>query len=166
MQAHELYHAVNPTVIQAMFNWMRETEKDLYKTTVTTLANNRKLRPVFVQKKSIPDQITWMHNTLKLRTSNTVGEHLLQVWFMQGQKDLLVAFCDAMDIKHNGEGAVEGDLPESLDAEKLKDAVDILVEKFDPKIVTLYLRIFNLQTQDGWPALTEILEKDERLSLV
>lgn len=165
MQANELYQAIDPAVIQDMFSWMRETEKDLYKTSLSTLANNRKLRPVFVQKKSIPDQITWMHNTLKLRTSNTIGEHLLQVWFMQGQKDLLVTFCDNMDIKHNGEGAVEGDLPESLDAEKLKTSVDTLVEKYDPKVVTLYLQIFNMQTEDGWPALTEALVTDERLKL-
>lgn len=165
MQAHEIYQAIDPALIQDMFKWMRETEKDLYKTTLNTLANNRKLRPVFVLKKTIPDQISWMHNTLKLRTSNTISEHLFQVWFMQGQKDLLITFCDAMDIKHNGEGAVEGDLPESLDSEKLKSAVDALVAKFDPKLVTLYLQIFNLQTKDGWPALTEILENDERLKL-
>ncbi len=84
---------------------------------------------------------------------------------MQGQQDLLIAFCDAMDIKHNGEGAVEGDLPDSLDADKLKGAVDTLLEKFAAGKVTLYLRLFNMQTKNGWDSLSELLEKDEHLKL-
>ncbi|MGE9267078.1 MAG: hypothetical protein ACQKBY_03185, partial [Verrucomicrobiales bacterium] len=162
MKAHEICKNIDPALISDLFNWMRSEEKDLYKTTLATLANNRKLRPVFVQKKSIPDQITWMHNTLKLRTSDAIAEHLFQVWFMKGQKELLASFCDGMGIEHN-EGTVEGDLPESLDADKLKATTDALLASHDPKLITLYLRIFNLQTPEGWDALSTLLESDERL---
>ena len=57
-----------------------------------------------------------------------IAEHLLQVYFMQGQEGMLVTFCDALDIPHNGKGQVEGRLPETLDAEKLKAAIDALLE--------------------------------------
>jgi len=84
---------------------------------------------------------------------------------MKGNQDLLVAFCDAMEIEHDGSGAVDGELPESLDADKLKQSVDVLTEKFDAELVSVYLHVFNLQNEGGWPALTDLLEKDDRLAL-
>ncbi|MFD2159978.1 hypothetical protein ACFSW8_13805 [Rubritalea tangerina] len=165
MNAYEIYQNIKPSIIVDLFQWMRNEERELYKTTVATLANDRKLRPVFIQKKPVADQIAWMHKTLKLKSCDMVGEHLFQVYFMQGQQDLLVSFCDAMDIEHDGKGSVDGDLPETLDADKLKAAVDTLVEKFDPQLVSLYLRVFNLQTENGWDSLTELIASDDRLAL-
>lgn len=144
---------------------MRDEERDLYKSTVATLAQDRKLRTVFIQKKPVPAQIAWMHQTLKLKSSNMIGEHLFQVYFMQGQQALLIAFCDAMGIEHDGKGAVDGELPADLDADKLKAAVDTLIESNDPQLVSLYLRVFNLQRAGGWDSITAILASDERLAL-
>lgn len=165
MKPHEIYQQLDPALVEEMFLFFRETERDLYKSAVASLASNRKLRPVFVQKKPVPEQIAWLHKTLKLRSSDIIGEHLFQAWFMKGQQPLLVDFCDSMDIAHNGEGTVEGDLPADLDADKLKATLDTLIGKYDPRLVTLYLRVFNLQTLSGWPALAAALEEDERLVL-
>jgi len=151
VKAYEIYQTADAALVTEMFTWMRENEKDLYKTAVATLAADRKLRPI--------------HKTLKLRTSDTIGEHLFQVFFMKGQQDLLISFCDGMGIKHDGEGSVDGELPKELDAEKLKTTVDSLLEKNDTKLVTLYLYVFNLQTQAGWENLTKVLKEDDRLKL-
>jgi hypothetical protein len=148
-----------------MFLYFREEERDLYKTTVSSLAQNRKLRPVFVQKKPVPEQIAWLHKTLQMRGQDVVGEHLFQVWFMKGQQPLLIDFCDSMGIEHNGEGSVEGELPGELDDEKLKATVDTLLNKYNPKLVSLYLLIFNKQTLDGWDNLAKLIEEDERITL-
>lgn len=148
-----------------MFQWMRDEERDLYKTTLATLAQDRKLRPVFIQKKSVVDQITWMHKTLTLKSNDMIGEHLFQVYFMKGQQNLLVAFCDAMEIPHDGTGAVDGELPDSLDADKLSSTIDTLIEKFGAPLVTLYLNVFNLQTESGWDSISSALENDTRLTL-
>ena len=165
MTAHELFQTVNPSLVQDMFKWMRDTDRNLYKTALGSLASNRKLRPQFVQKKSVVDQISWMHNTLKLKSSDMIAEHLLQVYFMKGQEEMLASFCDGLGIEHDGKGQVEGDLPETLDAGKLKAAIDTLLEKYDAGLVALYLHTFNLQTPDGWSALADALENDERLKL-
>jgi len=165
VKAYEIYQQINPSLVSDLFTWIRENDRALYNTPVATLAANRKLRPVFVQKKSFPDQVSWLHKTLKLKTSDTVGEHLFQVWLMKGQKGILTNFCDGMDIAHDGEGTVEGGLPEELDAEKLKTTVDSLISAHDPQLVALYLHVFNLQTSEGWGPLTDILEKDNRLAL-
>lgn len=165
VNAYQIYQEIDPALTRDMFTWIRDNERQLYKTAVSSLAASRNLRPVFVEKKSVPDQIAFIHKTLKLRTSDTIGEHLLQVWFMKGQQDLLISFCDGMGIEHDGEGSVEGSLPDTLDDEKLKATIDDLISKHDPRIVTLYLRVFNLQTSEGWENLATILEEDDRLKL-
>jgi len=165
MKAFEIYQTVDPAIVTDMFFWLRDNERQLYKSAIASLTAARKLRPVFVEKKPVPEQIAWLHKTLKLRTSDTVGEHLFQVYFMKSQQEILKTFCDGMGIEHDGEGSVEGSLPETLDDEKLTSTVDSLLESNDPKLVTLYLHLFNLQTKDGWDNLGEKLENDDRLEL-
>ena len=165
MKSFEIYQQVAPSLVSDMFLWIRENDRPLYKSAVASLTSARKLRPVFVEKKPVPEQIAWLHKTLKLRTSDTVGEHLLQAYFMKAQQELLKAFCDGMGIEHDGEGSVEGSLPETLDDEKLATTLDSLLESNDPKLVTLYLHLFNLQTKDGWDNLRERLAEDDRLKL-
>jgi hypothetical protein len=165
VKAHEIYQALAPELVTQMLDWFRDHERAVYKNAVATLAQNRRLRPVFIQRKPLPQQYAWIQKTCSLNSCDTIGEHLLQAWFLAGHQPLLAAFCDAMGIPHDGKGSVQGDLPESLDAEKLDAAVDKLLESHDPRLVTLYLRVFNLQVPGGWPELTAKLENDERLKL-
>ena len=165
MNAFEIYQKIDPSPISDMFLWIRENDRQLYKSAIATLTANRNLRPVFVEKKSVAEQITWLHKTLKLKTSDTIGEHLFQVYFMKGQQELLIGFCDGMGIEHDGEGSVEGTLPEVLDDEKLKATIEALLDAHDANLVTLYLTVFNLQTANGWDNLEGLLESDERLTL-
>lgn len=165
MKAHELYTAVDPAIVNQMLDWFRANDRNVYKSAVSTLASNRKLRPVFITQKPLPEQYAWIHKTLKIRACDTIGEHLLQAYLMAGQQSMLAMFCDGLGIPHDGKGSVVGDLPKKLDAERLKSTVDRLVDLFDPKLFTLYLRCFNLQVDGGWPELTELLESDSRLVL-
>lgn len=165
MKAHELYSAVDPAVVTEILDWFRANDRNVYKSAVATLAANRKLRPVFVQKKTLPDQYAWILKTLKLNACDTIGEHLLQAYLMSAQQSLLGMFCDGLGIPHDGKGSVVGDLPKKLDPERLNTTIDKLVDIFDPKMLTLYLRCFNLQLPGGWPELTAKLESDERLKL-
>ena len=165
VKAHELYSAVDPAVVTQILDWFRTNDRNVYKSAVATLATNRKLRPIFIEKRAMADQYTWVHKTLKLRACDTIGEHLLQAYLMAGQQSLLAMFCDGMGIPHDGKGSVVGDLPKKLDAERLASTIDRLVGLFDPKLLTVYLHCFNMQLPDGWPELTAKLESDERLVL-
>jgi hypothetical protein len=165
VKAHEIYTAVDPAIVTGMLDWFRANDRNVYKSAVATLAGNRKLRPVYVQKKPLPEQYAWIHKTLKIHACDTIGEHLLQAYLMAAQQSLLAMFCDGMGIPHDGKGSVVGDLPKKLDPERLATTVDRLVDVFDPKILTLYLRCFNLQVPGGWPELTAKLESDGRLVL-
>lgn len=165
MKAYELYQKISPELALQQFQWMRDDERELYKTAISTLASAKKLRPVFVTKKSVPEQVAWIVKQLINKKNNPIAEHLLQAFFMKGQQDMLVTFCDGLEIKHDGKGTVEEELPENLDKDKLKIAVDALFDKFEPEITSLYLYVFNIQTTNGWDSLTEILDKDSRVLL-
>ena len=165
MKAHELYTAVDPAIVTQLLDWFRANDRNVYRSAVATLAANRKLRPVFVEKKSMVEQYAWIHKTLKMKPCETIGEHLLQAYLMSAQQSLLGMFCDGMGIPHDGKGSVVGDLPKKLDATRLDTTVDRLVDIFDPKLFTVYLHCFNMQVPNGWPELTAKIESDARLVL-
>jgi len=165
VKAHEIYNAIDPALVTQMLNWFRENDRSVYRSAISSLAQSRKLRLAFIQKKPLADQYAWVLKTLKSKQSDTVGEHLVQVWLMAGNQEMLAKFCDIMEIEHDGKGSVTGDLPETMGAATLDQAVDQLVGDFDPKLVTLYLQVFNLQRPGGWEALSNKLESDDRLVL-
>ncbi len=165
MKAHELYSAVDPAIVTQILDWFRANDKNVYRSAVATLAGNRKLRPVFIEKKSMADQYAWIHKTLKINACDTIGEHLLQAYLMAGQQSLLAMFCDGMGIPHDGKGSVVGNLPKKLDTERLNSTIERLVDIFEPKLFAVYLHCFNMQVPGGWPELSEKLASDERLKL-
>jgi len=165
VKAHEIYSAVDPAIVSQMLDWFRANDRNVYKSAVTTLAGNRKLRPVFIQKKSLPEQYAWIHKTMKLNSCDTIGEHLLQAYLMAGQQSLLGMFCDGMGIPHDGKGSVVGELPKQLDPERLTETVERLLGVFEPKLFTVYLHCFNLQAPGGWSNLSDMLASDARLTL-
>ncbi len=165
MKAHELYSAVDPAIVTQILDWFRANDRNVYRSAVATLAANRKLRPVFIEKKSMADQYAWIHKTLKINACDTIGEHLLQAYLMAGQQSLLAMFCDGMGIPHDGKGSVVGNLPKKLDTERLNSTIERLVDIFEPKLLAVYLHCFNMQVPGGWPELSEKLASDEHLKL-
>ena len=165
MKAHEIYATIDPSLFTGMLDWFRANDRNIYRTAVNTLTANRKLRPVFVEKKPLAEQYSWILKTLQLRACDSIGEQLIQAYLMAGQQPMLAAFCNAMGIPHDGKGVVTGNLPTQLDADKLSAAIDQLIASHDAKLVTLYLICFNMQVPDGWPTLTEKLATDDRLKL-
>ncbi|MGI8603229.1 MAG: hypothetical protein ACR2OZ_09540 [Verrucomicrobiales bacterium] len=164
MKACELFQKISPSLANNIIGYLRDQQKEVYRAAVGTLATQRKLRPQFVQKKSREQQAAWILDTLKLRSSESIGEQVLQVWLMKAKAAMLVQFLNALGIAHDGNGAVD-DLPSTLDAAKLKEALDKLLENFPGEDVAVYLNIFQLQQPGGWPEVSEALASDPRLKL-
>ena len=161
-QAYELFQDMTPETARSVFQYLRDEQREVYKATVSSLTTNRKLRPVFIQRKPVVEQIDWMLKNVKLRGSAEVAAQVLQLWLLKGHTTLLTAFLDGLGIPHDGEGAAE-DIPDNLDAKKLKSTVTSLLKSHDPEIVKIYLHIFQLQRTEGWPELTALIEATPEL---
>jgi len=148
---------------EEVFRNLRETSRDVYKGVIISLAKERRLRPVFIQRKPVEAQVDWLVKTAKLKSSDGVVEHVLQVWLLKSHKELLIDFLDAIGLPHDGDGTVD-ELPDELDADKVGPAIDVLLKNRSPELVATYLWVFQLQKPGGWPPLTERLQQDPRLA--
>jgi hypothetical protein len=153
---------MKPETALAVFQYLRDEQREVYKATISSLATNRKLRPVIIQRKPVPEQIEWMLKNVKLRGSAEVAAQVLQLWLLKGHTAVLTAFLDGLGISHDGEGAAD-DIPDEFDAKKLKSTVASLLKNHDAEIVRIYLHIFQLQKSDGWPELTALIESTPEL---
>jgi hypothetical protein len=160
MKHNELFANMSPELGTRILTYLREEQREAYKQVIAGLASKRKLRPVFIQRKPTAQQIEWLNSTLKLPMSAEIGEQVLTLFLMHGRKDMLEQFLNDLEIE-NEDGTVE-DLPESLDEDKARTAVDNLFEKFADDEVALYLYMFQLQTAEGYPTLAKILDSDPR----
>ena len=162
---HELYQKMTPETAAAGLAFLRKEDRETYKTGLSSLAIQRKLRPAFIQKRSGDKQIEWMVEQMKMKTSVAVGEHMLQNWLMKEHTDMLVLFLDKLEIDHDGEGSVDGELPDELDDAKLNDAIDSVLAKKDAEVVAIYLHMFKLQRPVEWDNLGAMLKDDPRLAI-
>jgi len=156
MKATELFQKMTPETAASVFQYLRDEQREVYSASLASLAANRKLRPVFIQRKPAPQQIEWLVKNSKLRGSEEIAEHAIQLWLLKGHKDLLVNFLDGLGIEHDGEGAAD-DIPEKLNAKKLTATVTKLLTEHDPEIVRIYLHTFQMQSSDGWPELDKLI---------
>jgi len=162
MKAYEIFREIQPETATSVFQYLRDEQREVYTASLSTLAANRKLRPVFIQRKPGPAQIEWLVKNIKLKTSDEIAEHVIQLWLMKAHQEMLTQFLDGVGIEHDGEGAAE-DIPDELDAKKLKTTVDQLLKDQDAEAVRIYLHVFQTQRPDGWTELTSLIESTPEL---
>lgn len=164
MKAYYIFQKADEETISNILEWMRNEERGVYHAAVRELAALKKIRPLYIQQKPVKEQFVWLHKNLQWIPSVEIGDHLLQVWLLRKHKRMLIDFLNDLGIAHNGHGIVDV-LPDELDKEKLAKAVDHLYEKYPAGVASVYLQMFQLQTNKGWESLTEILENDPRVTV-
>ncbi len=165
MTSYTIFQRADEATVALILDWLRNQERGLYRAAINELSALKKLRPQYVKQKPVTEQFEWLKKMLSWKPAETIGDHLLQVWLVRKQESMLVNFLNALGIEHNGHGMVDGDLPESLDAEKLGTAVKDLYEKNPAGVVSVYLQMFQNQTDNGWTELQEILDSEPRFTL-
>jgi len=164
MTPNEIFARMPGSTANELFTHVFEKQKPLYKATIDTLAKQRKLRPVFVERKPRPERYAWLKEALGRKQNEGVAAHLLQIWLVGQHGQLLREFLDGLGIKHDENGTVE-ELPPPPEREQLSQVVDTILEKHDPDVVRVYLHAFQAFDDTGWPVLGEMLGSDERLRL-
>lgn len=147
-----------------LLGFLFEKEKPLYKATIDSLAKQRKLRPVFIEKKPREERFAWLKDTLGKKANDAIAAHLLQIWLVGAHKQVLCDFLDALNIAHDENGTIDN-LPAAPPKEDLSRAIATLLEKHDAGVVKVYLHAFQALDENGWSTLEELLKEDERLQL-
>jgi hypothetical protein len=163
MTAHEIIGFMSPALADHILQQIESIDKQLYRGTMSSLAEARKLRPVFLERKPRPERHADMIAQLSKPRHDELAGNLLRIWLMKSQAAMLTEFLDSLGIKHEN-GAVE-DLPETIEDDRLKQAIDQLLSNHEPEKVAVYLQAFNSMNDVQWPFLTGMLEKDERWQL-
>lgn len=138
-------------------------DKDVYRATLAAVAQLRKVRPVFLERKPRAERNAFLVSGLASPALEANAANLLSTWLVKTQATLLADFLDTLKIKHD-QGVVE-DLPKSVDDTAVDLALENLLTKYPHDLVTIYLHAFNHLNQPNWENLTLHVETDPRLSL-
>ena len=165
MKSHELFQQMSPALAAQVLGYVQRERTPDYKTVVQGLAQQRKLRPVFVERKPPPERYAWMQAALGRKVSDTFAAHLLQAWLLGANRSLLCDFLDSLGVAHDADGTVE-ELPESPPKAKLHEVITGLLAKYPAEIVAVYLHAFHdMDSTVSWPPLGEVLQEDNRVKL-
>jgi hypothetical protein len=161
--AYELFGFMSASLANEIIESTFTANKELYKATLAAVAEARKVRPVFLERQPRQDRHKGMIDMLGRPRMNVAAGALIRGWLMQSEKAMLVDFLNALGIEHK-DGAVE-DLPKTVEDDKLRAAVQLLLEKHPTEKVAIYLNAFKEMNEVDWPNLKGILDAEPRLQL-
>jgi hypothetical protein len=163
LTSHELLGFMSPALAREILAYAFESDKPLYRAVLSAVAEARKLRPVFLERHPRAQRDTTILATLARPALEAVTANLIRTWLLKKYNNMLVDFLDALGIAHK-EGVVE-ELPATMDDAKLRSGIDVLLGKYPPEVVAVYLNAFNDMNEVEWETLKELLKSDKRLQL-
>jgi hypothetical protein len=163
LTSHELFGFMSPGLANEIITYTFESDKPTYRATLGAVAQARHLRPVFLERQPRPQREAMMISTLSKPALEAVAGGLIRAWLLKKHQAMLEDFLNALGIT-NEKGVVDN-LPGSMDDTKLKSAIEVLLAKYPPEAVAIYLNAFNDMNEANWANLKNILESDPRLQL-
>jgi hypothetical protein len=165
MRAHEIFQNMSLALSAEIFGYLQREERPVLKAATQGLAQQRKLRAVFVERKPPNERFAWLRNAVSNKISDLYAQHLLRAWLAGAHKQMLCDFLDSLGVEHDDEG-MSAQLPDSPPKEKLAEALAQLLAKYPAEAVAVYLQAFHdLEGEATWPPLGELLREDDRLKL-
>lgn len=161
LTSHELFGFMSPALAVGIIEYAHDNNRELYRTALASVAEARKLRPIFFERMPRVQRHAEMAAMLAKPRLELVAANLLRDWLMKKQTPMLSDFLDAMGITHK-DGAVD-DLPATVEDAKLQPAVEKLLGQYPPEEVAVYLNAFYTMNQVQWPNLEATLQTDKRL---
>src|SRR2546428_3204565 len=127
LASHECLGFMSHGLAQEILSYAYESDKPLYRATLSAVAEARKVRPVFLERQERGQRHAAMLQTLARPALDLVTANLIRAWLLKKYNGMLCDFLDGLGIVHK-EGVVE-DLPATVEDAKLSAAVDALLAK-------------------------------------
>ena len=164
LHPHEIFAQLPLETAARIFADLHAVQKPLYKAAIDSLAKAHNLRPVFVERKSRPEQHLWLAEKARRRQHDSIAAHLLQAWLVGSHKALLCEFLDGFGIAHDENGTVEV-LPPAPAKEDLLRVINTLRGRYDSQLIAIYLNTFQSLDSEGWDTLAGLIREDPSLQL-
>ena len=161
LTSHELFGFMSPPLALRILEHAREHNKELYRAALAAVAEARKLRPAFFERRPRDARHAEMTVMLSRPRLELVAANLLREWLMKRETPMLADFLDKLGIPHK-DGAVEN-LPAAVEDASLQAAVDLLLSKYPAEEVSVYLNAFYTMNDVRWPNLETMLKQAPRL---
>ncbi len=158
---HELIGFMSPKMANQILEDTQANNREVYRALVAAMAQAQKMRPVFIGRQPKERRHKSFVQMLSRVGSEEHAGNLIRGWLFKEHQDVLIDFLGILGIEHE-EGMVD-DLPESIEDERLNEAVDQLLKKHDRELVAIYLTAFNASNENRWENLDTLLADDERL---
>jgi hypothetical protein len=163
LTSHELFGFMSPTLALEIVESAFASDKPTYRAALQAVAQARHVRPLYLERQPRTQRHPAMVETLSRPAQELAAATLIRAWLLKHQTALLGDFLDALGIPHK-DGAVE-DLPGTVDDVKLHAALDAVLAKHQPEVVSVYLNAFTAMNDTRWANLDELLKTDARLQL-
>ncbi len=164
MNFHEILASLPEDLASELFAYLHSEEKSAYQSCLATLADQRKMRPIFLQRKPAKERSQWMQKQASRPANDTLAGTILQIWLTGKHSEMLVRFLDAMKIPHDGKGALS-EIPKEPEAGVVNSAVETLLGDYPQTLVAVYLQTFEAMDEGNWPTLKALLESDARFKI-
>jgi hypothetical protein len=165
MKSYEIMQQMSPALAAEILGYLQREQTLVFKNLVQALASERKLRPVFVERKPPVERYLWLKGALARKPVDALAAHVLQAWLLGAQRGMLCDFLDSLGVAHDADGTVE-QLPDSPAKEELRRTIDQLLGKYPAEKLAVYLHAFHdMDSTITWPPLGELLAEDPRLKL-
>jgi hypothetical protein len=161
LKCHELFGFMSPALAQEILEYAYGSDKLLYRAILSAVAEARRLRPAFFEKKPRAERHADMLGMLSKPRLEEAGANLLRTWLLKSQTAMLGDFLDALGIQHDK--GVVSDFPPTVEDAKLTAAVEGLLAKYPADKVTVYLNTITATSGVNWPNLETMLQNDSRL---
>src|SRR5690242_20734002 len=106
LSSHELFGFMSPDLATQILEHAHETNKELYRAALASVAEARKLRPSFFERRPRRERNAEMIAMFAKPRLELVAANLIRDWLMKKQAPMLVDFLDTLAITHK-DGAVD-----------------------------------------------------------
>lgn len=163
LKCHELIGFMPTELAESILEYLYNSDKQTYKSALAAVANAHRVRPVYFERKPRKERHAQMLETLARPRMEDTAATVLREWLLKSEKPMIIDFLNTLGIQHE-DGLVE-EFPKEIDPEKLKEAIEALLQKYDPLKVAIYLNTLVATSGVEWGALRDMLEHDPRLQV-
>jgi hypothetical protein len=157
MRPYQIFADMSAERATDFFKKLSETSPAVFRQALGAASAAMKARPQYLLKQPFDKRASAVRRALARVASDPIAEEMLAVYFLEGRKELLGEWLDAVGLEHE-DGILKESAPPEPEADKLRSTVEAFLKVDDDSDRDLLLRAFAAQSSIEWATLEGMLE--------